>query len=269
MTKCFTNEIRFDINCEKCDGNFEIDAIQLIGTLDEDSEHRIITLDSISQENSINMSSKYEKYINDEKESDVSIYVGKKKCFNATKIILISQSEFFENLFFSSMKESKRSYISLPTLDPEIFEEILYFLYTGMIKSKELNYSKLLNLLSNADYLQIYGILDLCFAYLSQDFEMFLNSKDFMNLSEGMLIYFLKSDLHESVDEYFLFQRCVDWSKFQISKFNLKEKIQEVLAPILFHLKLNSLSDKILEIENSGFVDKKFLIYFYKSLIKK
>jgi hypothetical protein len=266
---CLTNEIRFDINCEKCDGNFEIDAIQMIGTLDEDSDHRIISLDSISQENSIHLSSKYEKYINDEKESDVSIYVGNQKCFNATKIILISQSEFFENLFFSSMKESKRSYISLPTINPEIFEEILYFLYTGMIKSTELNYSKLLKLLYSADYLQIYGILDLCFAYLSQDFELFLNSKDFLNLSEGTLIYFLESDLHDSVDEYFLFQKCVEWSRFQILKFNSKEKIQEILIPILFHLKLNSLSDKILEIENSGFVDQKFLIYFYKSLIKK
>ena len=204
------------------------------------------------------------------------------------KIILISQSEFFENLFFSEMKESKRSYISIPKIEPEIFNEILFFLYTGNIKDQEeeeeeknqiikeegrrnLNYEKLIKILYSSDYLQIYGLIDLCFAYLMQCSNLFLNSIDFLNLNEGLLIYYLKSNFL-LLDEFNLFKKLIEWSKFQCLKFKIKnsnENIKEILNPLLFHLRLTLLKDKIKEIESCPFVSKEFLIYFYKTLIKK
>eukprot|EP01080_Neovahlkampfia_damariscottae_P009951 gene9951-2272_t len=272
-TKFLTNEIRIDINCQYLtnkNDSYEIDAIQLIGTMNEE-EKDILTLESISKENSLNISRKYEKYINDENESDCSIFVGNEKYFNVMKIILVSQSEFFEGLFFSEMIESQRSYITLPSIKPDLFEEILFFLYTGDLKEENLQYEKLIKLLYSSDYLQLYGLIDLCFSYLSELTDLFLDSIDFLNLSEGLLIYYLKSD-YLIIQEYHLFQKLVEWSIFQCRKFNIErtnQNIQQILNPLLFHLRLTLLEDKIKEIESCGYVSKKFLVHFYKSLIKK
>jgi hypothetical protein len=69
--------------------------------------------------------------------SDVTIKVGDKK-FYAQKCILCVWSSFFAGMFSknNAMKESQKDEIELKDIDPEIFELLLIFIYTGIDATK-------------------------------------------------------------------------------------------------------------------------------------
>lgn len=62
--------------------------------------------------------------------SDVTIEVGE-KTFNCHKSILAAMSPYFDAMFSSGMRESISGQVTFPEMDPDLFEIVLSFMYTG------------------------------------------------------------------------------------------------------------------------------------------
>lgn len=66
--------------------------------------------------------------------TDVSFVLGKQKV-HAHRIVLASQSEYFECLLYGPMKEGRSSEITLEETPVEAFRELLKFAYSGRIST--------------------------------------------------------------------------------------------------------------------------------------
>lgn len=76
-----------------------------------------------------------ESFVNDEKVSDVKIYVGEeRKIFFASRVILASRSDYWKKMFYGEhqMKE-KQSGEWIIKEKFEYFQDFLSFLYTGKV----------------------------------------------------------------------------------------------------------------------------------------
>lgn len=63
-------------------------------------------------------------------QSDVMLIVEGEK-LNAHKLILASQSQYFQALFFGNLKEASQDEIELKDIKLEAFKRILKYVYTG------------------------------------------------------------------------------------------------------------------------------------------
>jgi len=79
------------------------------------------------------LASDLHKLVNNQKYSDICFNVSG-KTFYAHKNILSTRSELFLASISSGMKESQNNVISLNDIEPEVFEYILTFLYTGSVR---------------------------------------------------------------------------------------------------------------------------------------
>ncbi|KAL9706264.1 hypothetical protein quinque_009782 [Culex quinquefasciatus] len=68
-----------------------------------------------------------------EKFTDVTIIVGKKE-FLAHKAILAARSPIFAAMFEHEMQESKENRVTIEDVKPRVFQEVLRFIYTGIVK---------------------------------------------------------------------------------------------------------------------------------------
>ncbi|XP_015113678.1 protein roadkill [Diachasma alloeum] len=76
-----------------------------------------------------------EKLFNNPKFSDVTIAVGDRK-FSALKAILAARSSVFASIFEQDENEEENS-IEITDLTGDVFEEVLYFIYTDRVRSLE------------------------------------------------------------------------------------------------------------------------------------
>ncbi|XP_074115591.1 speckle-type POZ protein B-like isoform X2 [Cotesia typhae] len=90
--------------------------------------------------------------------SDIVIIVGNKK-FDAHKIVLIARSNFFKAMFSHDMKESKENKVTIPDIDPKIFEKLLEFIYTDQIGDLD-DFAE--ELLEASDKYQLQGLKETC-----------------------------------------------------------------------------------------------------------
>jgi speckle-type POZ protein len=66
--------------------------------------------------------------------SDVIFNIGTRQ-FPAHKSILASRSEVFEAMFTHSTKEKLTNRIDIEDIEPEVFQELLHFIYTGRLST--------------------------------------------------------------------------------------------------------------------------------------
>ena len=78
-----------------------------------------------------NVHDDYLKLYTDSKNAEVTFIVGAKK-YKAHKEILIARSNYFRVVFNSAMKEAVTNEVLITDTDPNVFEEMLKFLYTGL-----------------------------------------------------------------------------------------------------------------------------------------
>lgn len=78
-----------------------------------------------------------------EKFADVTIIIAKRE-FLAHKAILTARSPYFAAMFEHDMKESKENKVTLEDIEPEVFLEVLRFIYTGLVKKLDQLASELL-----------------------------------------------------------------------------------------------------------------------------
>lgn len=75
--------------------------------------------------------------------SDIVLVV-KGKEFNAHKMILAAHSQVFSAMFKHKMEEKRQNRVEITDIEPDVFEEMLYFIYTGKSRNLENTASDLL-----------------------------------------------------------------------------------------------------------------------------
>ena len=73
------------------------------------------------------------KLLNDQLHTDVTFVVEGDQQVHAHRIILASQSEYFNCLLYGPMKEGRASEITLKETPAEAFRELLKFMYSGSV----------------------------------------------------------------------------------------------------------------------------------------
>jgi speckle-type POZ protein len=81
------------------------------------------------------LSNQLEGLFNEMKFSDVSFNIGGRQ-FPAHKSILAAKSEVFEAMFHHPTKENFTNRIEIEDIEPEVFHELLRFIYTGRLSRK-------------------------------------------------------------------------------------------------------------------------------------
>lgn len=120
-----------------------------------------------------------EQIVDDDKFSDVIFNVNG-KVFHAHKIILTSQSQFFAGLFESDMKESKENLVTIEDINPDVFKEMLRFMYSGKVNDIK-NVAH--NLLAAADKYCLEDLKDLCEDTLCKNLSI-ENAIDYLKLAD-------------------------------------------------------------------------------------
>ena len=73
------------------------------------------------------------KMLNNQLHTDVTFLIEGDQQVRAHRIILASQSEYFDCLLYGPMKEGRASEITLKETPAEAFRELLKFMYSGSV----------------------------------------------------------------------------------------------------------------------------------------
>jgi speckle-type POZ protein len=121
--------------------------------------------------------------------SDVNFNIGGRE-FPAHKLILAARSKVFEAKFKHSTKENVTNQIDIEDIKPEVFQELLRFIYTGRVSIATME-TMAVGLFIAADKYLLSGLKNECENYLIHDMspdnciELLLNS-NLMNSSEQL-----------------------------------------------------------------------------------
>ena len=72
------------------------------------------------------------------RDSDVTFNVRGQQ-FQAHKTILIARSPVFAAMFDHPLKEKMMGIVDVPDIEPNVFEELLHYIYTGQVPSKQMD----------------------------------------------------------------------------------------------------------------------------------
>uniref|UniRef100_A0A8D8K3D7 Protein roadkill n=1 Tax=Culex pipiens TaxID=7175 RepID=A0A8D8K3D7_CULPI len=75
----------------------------------------------------------YADLLSSNQSSDITIKVGQ-RTFHAHKVVFIARSKVFAAMFQHDMLEAQRNEIVIPNMDPQVFEEVLRFIYTDKVE---------------------------------------------------------------------------------------------------------------------------------------
>jgi speckle-type POZ protein len=110
--------------------------------------------------------------------------------FPAHKSILAARSEVFAAMFQHPMREQSTNQIKIEDIQPEVFQELLRFIYTGRVSIATME-TMAVGLFIAADKYMLIGLKNKCENYLLHDMspdnciELLLNS-NLMNSSENL-----------------------------------------------------------------------------------
>ena len=99
------------------------------------------------------------------KHSDVTFTVRGNR-FEAHKNILSARSKVFAAMFDHPSKEKKTRIVDVTDIEPDVFEELLHYIYTGKVPSKQME-EVAVELLAAADKYQLEKLKKACGNYLS------------------------------------------------------------------------------------------------------
>ena len=107
----------------------------------------------------------FEDLYGDEKHNDVAFNVRGKQ-FKAHKTILIARCQVFAAMFDHPSKEKMTGIVDVTDIEPDVFEELLHYIYTGKVPSKQME-EVAVELLAAADKYQLEKLKKACGNYLS------------------------------------------------------------------------------------------------------
>ena len=83
------------------------------------------------------LSTHFEELFNSMQFSDVILNIRGRE-FPAHKVILAARSKYFASMFEHPMKEQSTNHIEIEDIEPEVFQELLRFIYTGRINREKM-----------------------------------------------------------------------------------------------------------------------------------
>lgn len=135
-----------EINIREIPKEIEESNTQLHTSASKDLNNRIKEFDS------------FEKLLNNNAFSDITLQVSEKE-FHVHKVILANRSPVFEAMLNHDMKEKQEGIIQIKDVSFEVFQEVLRFMYTGRVDQIE----KIANeLLIAADKYDVEGLKAMC-----------------------------------------------------------------------------------------------------------
>ncbi|GAB1608365.1 actin-binding protein IPP-like [Argonauta hians] len=99
---------------------------------------------------------------------DVEVHIGE-KIFYAHRNVLAAGSPYFNAMFTSTLAENDQKVVTLLGLEPESFQSLLNFFYTGQI---EVTSDSCQDLMSAADMFNVSEVLSFCCEYLKQQLSL-------------------------------------------------------------------------------------------------
>lgn len=105
------------------------------------------------------MTSYYANINYDEEFADFTLIV-KEKEFSVHRVILAARSPFFAKMFKSDMQEAADKRGELKDIEPDTFEEMLKFIYSGRLTATADHLA--MDLFIAADLMQVEGLKEIC-----------------------------------------------------------------------------------------------------------
>ncbi|XP_050402889.1 actin-binding protein IPP isoform X1 [Patella vulgata] len=191
---------------------------------------------------------------------DISI-IANGKSFSAHRHILAASSSFFKAMFTSGMVEGSQKEIYLHDIDEDIIQELLSFIYTGVI---EITLENVQDLLSSSDMLGLVDVTEACGQFLQQHLntencigiylfcdahscqdvkqaaELYIQkhflqvskTEEFLQLPKDELIHFLSSENLRLENEIQAFNAAIVWINHDL--ISRRKEIFDVMKPIRF-----------------------------------
>ena len=161
--------------------------------------------------------------------SDLTIDVKGKK-FKAHKLILVARSPVFEAMFLSDLIEGSSNTLTIDDIEPDVFEELLSFLYTDYVKNLKPFAAELLAV---ADKYMLQGLKAKCGTSLARNIHV-LNCCEMLLLADLHSALELKRYALEFIERHFVtVPRMKGWKTLLQ---NASPKLMLDMAGILMHL---------------------------------
>ncbi|EXX56508.1 uncharacterized protein OCT59_006012 [Rhizophagus irregularis] len=231
--------------------------------------------------------------LNDSDDYNVIIYVGKNpniKEFRAHTNILRARSPYFKgalsNLWIRNRNNDNMIEFKKPNINPDVFEIILEYIYTGEVNLTKKSGENILALLIASDELLLDELFELvqdylikrsiwveqnfvlvlhtiyklsrckklqdhCIESICADPQLFFTSKDFLSLDKGILYYLLKRD-DLAIEEIILWEYLIDWGTMRNPSLRHRKNRKTKWSNINFETLKETLSRFIPLIRFSG-----------------
>jgi len=169
-------------------------------------------------------------YVNNKDFADVTFLAteesGQEKKIFAHKAILATRCERFKREFQGDFKESRTHQISLADITPNIFEDILHYIYTDEI---QLNSDNVVEILSQSNAFGLECLKQLCEQYISMDIDT-ENVVQLYEVADKYLALQLKAFcLYYIIKEFDIVSRTV---RFQAMSEHLLKEITRLRRPV-------------------------------------
>ncbi|XP_077862422.1 kelch-like protein 2 [Saccoglossus kowalevskii] len=209
-----------------------------------------------------------EKLMNDKTTADVVFVVGNEEVlYYAHKLILNARCQLFHD-FLHSNNDDDVTRLPLPDLDPELFGDVLYFIYTGKIQMKDCN---VFELLSVSQLLGIEHLQSLCHGYI---IDGLTNHNACHFLTKAMQMSSSQHNTEFSLNEDDVWRCVLSWAKRQanVNKDTIewsdedRKKVGQQLSGVINHVKLLLIDSSVFaeEVEPTGAVPMELSLQRYR-----
>lgn len=147
------------------------------------------------------LSNDYERLFESQEFHDIVFLVGpEERPVKAHKCILSSRSGYFHAMFTVGLRESHDETVKKPNINPDVFLEVLRFVYCGKV---QLNSSNVIEILEASSEMDLSILKKLCLSFIETNIrDCFDNEMFLSNLSEPSFIEILQSDYLNLKEEY-------------------------------------------------------------------
>ncbi|XP_051161492.1 speckle-type POZ protein-like isoform X1 [Leptopilina boulardi] len=218
--------------------NFQnnIQSCELVQLLDVNCLHINLTVTPLNKiKNIISSSTNYNNFklfLMSDHLSDVKFKIDNKE-FPAHKIMLASASPVFEKMFFYQMKENITNTVEVNDTDPDVFKEMLNFIYTGNVDNLD---SVAFGLFESANIYDISKLKIICEQHLENGLAVY-NVISIFELADRYNSLHLKKKCIEYVDKnYTTIKETKDFKDLN------KDLTMELLDAIITKAKLTEAS---------------------------
>jgi hypothetical protein len=166
------------------------------------------------------LSNDYERLFESQEFYDIVFLVGpEEKQITAHKSILSSRSGYFHAMFTVGLRESHNETVKKPNINPDVFSEVLRYIYCGKV---QLSSSNVIEVLEASAEMDLSLLKKLCLNFIETNIrDCFDNELFLSNLSEASFIEILQSDYLNLKEEY-LFSKVIEWGNIQLRMMQLE-----------------------------------------------